>query len=392
MILFQLNMVKGSLQDELNHFFQAYKNSLTPLQEVSKAAYSKARKKISPQVYVQLQDDLNSFTEKNYDLKRWEGFRLLAIDGTKLQLPESEELLEYFGFQTNQHSKVPPMALASQSFDVLNKLSIDAQIAPYTTSERDLASQHIQKGQRNDLFLFDRGYQSYWLFRQVLSQESQFCARVIPNWNNITKEFVKSGLQEDWVTCFPDEIHPKEEELQISHEPISLRMLRIELDSGEIEILVTSLLDKNKFPYSLFKELYFLRWPVEEDYKTIKHRLQIENFSGKSVIAIQQDFHSKIFIKNFSVLFSLPAEELIKEKTKKRKHLYQRNFTQIFSQMKDTLVKLFVAGDKKKTKIIQDLTMLFSKAMEPVRKERHYDRIKKKTDRTCYNICYKPLR
>jgi hypothetical protein len=39
-------------------------------------------------------------------------------------------------------------------------------------------------------------------------------------------------------------------------------MLRVELDSGETEILVTSLTDMKKFSYDLFSELYHLRWPV----------------------------------------------------------------------------------------------------------------------------------
>jgi hypothetical protein len=40
--------------------------------------------------------------------------------------------------------------------------------------------------------------------------------------------------------------------------------VRIELDSGETEVLITSLLDQTRYPYAVFKDLYHQRWPVEE--------------------------------------------------------------------------------------------------------------------------------
>ena len=81
--------------------------------------------------------------------------------------------------------------------------------------------------------------------------------------------------------------------------PLKLRLIRIELETGEAEILITSLLDQQIHSYDQFAELYHLRWPVEEDYKTMKHWIEIENFSGKSVLSIYQDFHAKVFSKNW---------------------------------------------------------------------------------------------
>jgi len=50
----------------------------------------------------------------------------------------------------------------------------------------------------------------------------------------------------------------------------------------EIEVLATSLLDTHEvLSHIVFKELYHLRWPVEEDYKVIKCRIESpKNFSG----------------------------------------------------------------------------------------------------------------
>ncbi len=61
------------------------------------------------------------------------------------------------------------------------------------------------------------------------------------------------------------------------------------MDKGEAEILIRSLLDTKKHPHEQFSELYHLKWLVEEDYKTKKQWIEIEDFSGKSVLSVYQD-------------------------------------------------------------------------------------------------------
>jgi hypothetical protein len=83
------------------------------------------------------------------------------------------------------------------------------------------------------------------------------------------------------------------------------------LDTGENEILITSLMDKTLYPTEIFAALYHERWPVEEDYKIMKCRMEMEAFTGQSVRSIYQDFHANVFAKNlvamltFSVLILL---------------------------------------------------------------------------------------
>jgi hypothetical protein len=83
-------------------------------------------------------------------------------------------------------------------------------------------------------------------------------------------------------------------------EPMKLRLIRVELDNGETEILATSLTDGEIYPHAIFSDLYHLRWPAEEDYKTLKYRIEVENFSGKTKHSVYQDFYAKLFSKNFA--------------------------------------------------------------------------------------------
>ena len=71
-----------------------------------------------------------------------------------------------------------PKARASQMFDVLNKVTIDALIKPKNQGERELASFHFLKLLPQDLILLDRGYPAHWLFKIVLSMGANFFARI----------------------------------------------------------------------------------------------------------------------------------------------------------------------------------------------------------------------
>jgi len=112
-----------------------------------------------------------------------------------------------------------------------------------------------------------------------------------------------------------------------------LRLIKVELDSGETEVLITSLIDCEKYPLQLFTELYHDRWPVEEDYKVMKCRIDLENFSGQSELSVYQDFHARIFSKNITSMLAFAAQKNVAEKTRTRMHDYRVNFTQVLSTM-----------------------------------------------------------
>ena len=156
----------------------------------------------------------------------------------------------------------------------------------------------------DDLLLLDRGYPSYWLFNLILSQGGNFCARIKAKQWKIVRKFFNSGKKEKIISLeAPGSSIEKCNEMGLDIKPLKLRLIRVELESGESEILVTSLIDKEKYPHEIFSELYHQRWPVEEDYKVMKCRVEIENWSGKSVLSVYQDFHAEVFSKNFMRIF-----------------------------------------------------------------------------------------
>jgi hypothetical protein len=69
----------------------------------------------------------------------------------------------------------------------------------------------------------------------------------------------------------------------------SVRVVRVILKSGEVETLITNL-SEDEFRADDFLDLYFFRWGIETTYDTLKNKLLIEKFAGRSPAAVLQDY------------------------------------------------------------------------------------------------------
>jgi hypothetical protein len=322
---------------------------------------------------------------QHFPYQTWQGFRLLAIDGSTTQLPPTPEIIQHFGLW-----HATPVARVSQMFDVLNEVTVDALIGPKTAGERAFAARHLAKVGPGDLVLLDRGYPAFWLFVLILSQKADFCARMpLGVWTEVD-QFIASGLPEQIIQLHPGQTaHSECQARHLPTDPLKVRLLRLDLDNGEVEVLVTSLLAPDLYPDAFFKELYHQRWPVEESYKAIKYRIEVENWSGQSPLAIYQDFHAKMFTMNLTAILAQPAQTQVKQPSPTKKYTYQVNFTHALSKMKDTVVLLFQKTSI--SDILSTLWQLMTRTTEPIRPGRKYPR-KKSIKPKRFSMVYKPIR
>ncbi|MFK7845840.1 MAG: IS4 family transposase [Rhodothermales bacterium] len=380
-------MLKHPLQTELDAFFKAFASGEG--RQVTKSAFSQARKKFKHTAFIELNDDQVSYFYNHFAPDTWHSFRLLAIDGTMATLPNNEAIGGHFGYWHPQAGGRCPKARISQLFDVLNKISVDARIAPKDRGERDLANEHLVHLRANDLVLLDRGYPAFWLFSAIRGTGAHFCSRMsLQEWK-VVKRFLVSGLREQIVEIEPAYSAKKAcKERGLSQAPIPVRLLRIELSNGQTEVLATSLLDQARYPYELFKELYIQRWPIEEDYKAMKSRLEIENWSGESVESVRQDFHATFFAKNLAAILAQPAQHEVQEQSAHKKYTYKVNMTHLYGQLKMTIVKLFTAANP--LKLLRILWHHMTKTIEPIRPNRSNPR-KKRVSRLRYPKNYKSI-
>ena len=151
---------KTAIQRELDTFFKALSNSEFNIRQVTKGAFSQARAKLNPWAFQRLNQIATDTFYAEAEYHTWQGFRLLAVDGTRLVLPNHPTIIDHFGqHQFGPNADSPKsLALASVFYDVLNLISIDGQIDRYDSDERTLLLQHMDKLKKGDLLLLDRGY------------------------------------------------------------------------------------------------------------------------------------------------------------------------------------------------------------------------------------------
>jgi len=225
----------------------------------------------------------------------------------------------------------------------------------------------------NDLLLYDRGYPAFWLFALHHQEQRHFCARMSLDFSREVTTFLASGKKSEIVVFSPSSEARKQcRDCGLSCEPLSLRLIRVQLKGGETEALATSLLDEEAFPSAWFKRLYRLRWGVEEGYKREKSRLEIENFSGLSPQVVQQDFYAKMFVLNLAPVLAWVAQAIANRLYQARKRAYRVNFANALSKMKDNVVRLFVQGST--PQLLTALVLSMAWSVEAVRPDRSYPR------------------
>lgn len=366
LITFILNLTKKSLQLELDAFFKNVKDSETT---VTKQAFSEARQKISPQAFRVLFEEIIKLFYTATDLKTFKGYRLSAIDGSTVELMNTPELRATFGYAENGTSKVA-RARISGLYDLENGIIIDAIIGRYDRDERQFALEHIKKlqeyGLQKDLILFDRGYPSKNMIAVLTKAGIDY---LMP----VSTSFLKEV----------NEVKGRDQIIQFRYqgETYKLRVIKITLETGEVEILITSILDES-FSYNDFKELYFKRWGIETKYNEFKHRLQLENFTGEKAITIQQDFYASMYLSNMAALAKIQADEKIQAQNagKSLKYEYQTNTNILIGKLKDRLVIMMLEpNEKKRTKIFKGIMKEIARNSVPIRPGRHNERIKKTT-------------
>jgi len=356
LVLFMLNMVKTSTKTALNRFFELIGQ---PEVEMSQQAFSEARQKINWTAFFDLFVMTVNETYSFY-YETWNGYRVSAIDGMKIQLPADDELRETFG--TVGKGNTSPTAQSSALYDVYNNILMDAHMDSIKTDERTMAFMHIDAlcslpsfKENKELIVFDRGYASYDLIAYLKSKDIHFLMRV-------KKKFNKS------IDTLPAGDHfaalKKKDE-----DDVNVRVLKFPLPSGEIETLITDIADE-WMDINVFKNLYFKRWPIETKYNEIKNKLEVENFSSLTENGVLQDFFISMYMSNVVAIGCMEAQPSVDEYYEYRGVTYQRriNVNDAIGTYKDRFIEAILEPRPRiRKKKIERILFLLIKSTVPIR-------------------------
>lgn len=332
-------------------------------ESVSAAAFTKARAKLKHTAFIELnREAVVGVCYGDGDFKRYKGFRMLGIDGSKLRLPDTEDVIEEFGQISYRPAKNLPegqhtYGVASVMYDVLNRIVVDSALGPARAYEVNLALGHLEYTQENDLLLCDREYPSYRFLATLQALERHAVIRCSAKSFVTARAMLKGeGADSQVVTLKPH--HTRRLEIQALGLPmeITVRFVRVTLDNGEYEVLVTQLVDEEVWPTEEFKPIYWLRWGTEGFYDILKTRLNLENFTGQTAESVYQDFYATVYLTGLESILTADTDALLAEKNVL--HPQQVNRAVSFNAIKNQAIEiLFGNGDTKL--ILQKLERIF---------------------------------
>ena len=372
-VLIMLNSLRKSISMELFGFINTC-NSV--VESISASAFVQQRRKINADLFYQLNNHIavDYYKDNDENVKLYKGHRLLAIDGSTINLPVSQELKTNYKLFNNQYTTNDVvLGRVSVLYDVLNNIVIDGLLTTPAIGEITLSKKHFLRAQKHDLIIMDRGYPSFESAYLMELKSIDYVFRCKENFSNVISAFCLSGKKDEIVV-----INAKQNKSYLglgysAKTEIKVRLLKIEIAANEHEILMTSLLDDVTYPLNSFKDLYFKRWNIETFYDRFKNIIGVEHFSGKSEQFIQQEFNCALYLSNMHTIFMQDAQKKCDVKYTNRKYDYKINSSLTLSVMRGQLLKLFM--EKGNTQqLINTLELFFIHNVIPIRPGRNYKR------------------
>jgi hypothetical protein len=347
---------RQSLQTRLKEFGVKFMDGVVP----TKQAFSKQRQFVNPDFIREFYDEGAEVIINDGDLITFKGLHLTGVDGSRIACENTPELIEEFGCSGSKKSACT--ALASVAYDLIERVSFDCQIGSYSLSERELLDRHLDRletfGAGNFLIVGDRGYPSYDLMGTMIDKGFKFLLRLSESWSNVI-----SQLEDTEDKVFRHERNGNVYEM---------RVLKIELED-KTEYLVTNL-EREILSIDEAKHIYSLRWNIETFFGVLKTELELENFSGKTKVAVLQEFYATMAIANICLCNINDADKKIADADSKKtlKYSRQANRRQCIGEIVPVFLEcIFTDSKRKRDRLWKDVERYCERFSEPVRPGRN---------------------
>jgi hypothetical protein len=355
-----LDLCKTTLQTRLNRFYINEKGG----EPIKQPSFTKLRANFDHTPFeLMVRETVEEEYSGRYELPTWRGFHVLANDGSYLQLPGAPALAEAFGVRGGGNR---PSAGISVLYDLLHGWVIDPIITRTDMNERGQLKKHVDYlcGVLPDiaaktLLLLDRGYPSQEIFAKLEEESLHFCARCK---HDFTVDVRDAPLGSSTVTLKSGQ---------------TLRVVKFLLSSGETETLLTNLFD---LPEADFPALYAMRWGVETLYHTLKKKVGVEQFSGRTENSVYQDFWASMALLNVAATFQKEADEELakRHEGKLLKHSYRARNSDLIVTLRDRFIFASLCGNRSITDREYGVIMRqLASSVSPLRPGRSFPRAKR---------------
>jgi hypothetical protein len=263
--------------------------------------------------------------------------------------------------QTNQHKGGERVqALASVLYDVRNDIGVDAVLGPIQ-AEKHLLFQHVKATESGDVLVLDRNDADYAVMAMLQAQDRDFIIRFPAQSFALVNAFWKSAAHDRVIEL---KVSDKAKAFVRAHQlpaVLRVRFIKVWLESGEIEVLGTSLLDATQYPTDEFKQVYGWRWHHETYYDRLKNIFEVERFSSSSVLGIKQDFYGVIFLATLEAILIKPAQDKLTTRNQEHgcRNQQKINRTMSYVTLVDHVVNLLCDKHSSPQQTLAELEFLF---------------------------------
>lgn len=330
-------MESGSLKKELLELFHYNPDTATA------AAFNQQREKILPEALIFLfREFSNAFAQH----QTYRGYRLLACDGTDLNIARNPSDLENY-FQSNPGEKGFNQLHLNTLYDLCSRRYVDAVIQPgRKNNECRAMTEMIDRcvSGNKTIFIADRGYESYNIFAHAQQQGRYYLVRIkdigsrtsmtasfpLPQtevfdtdvYLTLTRKQTKQARACSGVYKFLPSNCTFDYLEQNDFYPISLRVVRFPITTDTYECVITNL-PRDAFSPNEIKNLYGMRWGIETSFRELKYAIGLSCFHAKKVEYIKQEIFARLLLYNFCEIITTHVVILQKD----TKHAYQVNYT-----------------------------------------------------------------
>jgi hypothetical protein len=196
------------------------------------------------------------------------GRRLVAIDGTCLDLADTPANDEFFGrpgTAKGERSAFPQARVVAMA-ECGTHAIFDAVVGPYTTSENATARALLGRLGPGMCCLGDRGFYSFEAWQAACATGADLLWRVKDN-------LILTPTEEFLDGSFMAEVFHSTKDTKRAH-PIAVRVIEYSIDDGRGSVgpfrLVTTILDPDEAPATELAAAYAERWEIESSFDELK--------------------------------------------------------------------------------------------------------------------------
>ena len=250
---------------------------------VAPSAICRARAKVDEALFRSLHAEVLQQAGKAARTRLWNGHRVFAVDGSKLNLPRQLIGANYLVPTGGYY----PQGLLSCLYQLRQRLPVDFDLHAHS-DERRAALNHLPALTAGDVVVYDRGYFSFAFLRAHIDRGLHPVFRLSAKACGAVAAFA-AGDQAD-------------AEVDLDDGTLRLRLMKYRV-KGSDYLLGTTLRDRRKYPVSALSELYHERWGIEELFKTSKQTLAIECWHAHSERGVKQELYAHFVLLALTRLF-----------------------------------------------------------------------------------------